>query len=250
MDEPVYVDRDMWEKVVLNLLSNALKFTFDGSISITGRPRRQRSGGHRQRHRDRRSRRGDAAAVRTIPSHRNVRPRSNEGSGIGSGAGEGVGRTARRQHHRRQRRRCAAPRSPSVCRSARRICPSTWSPRRRQPGGLRRSPPYVQEALRWMPGDAGESATLSPPYRADRREHRCRRLRRPARHVACPGRRRQHRHARLLGTAAARRRLRCRRRHRRPAGVCERSAPTVPDLVISDVMMPRLDGLALVAALR
>jgi len=31
---PVYVDRDMWEKIVLNLLSNAYKHTFNGSITV------------------------------------------------------------------------------------------------------------------------------------------------------------------------------------------------------------------------
>jgi signal transduction histidine kinase len=35
LPEPVYVDRDMWEKVVLNLLSNALKSTFEGEIRVS-----------------------------------------------------------------------------------------------------------------------------------------------------------------------------------------------------------------------
>lgn len=38
LPELVFVDREMWEKIVLNLLSNAFKFTFEGAITVRLRP--------------------------------------------------------------------------------------------------------------------------------------------------------------------------------------------------------------------
>ena len=37
LPEPAYVDREMWEKVILNLVSNAFKFTLHGRISVSVR---------------------------------------------------------------------------------------------------------------------------------------------------------------------------------------------------------------------
>ncbi|MFE9653597.1 SpoIIE family protein phosphatase [Micromonospora sp. NPDC006431] len=80
---PVHLDRDMWEKIVLNLVSNAVKFTFEGEIRVRVRP-------------------GDGVAVLTVADtgvgiapeelpqvferfHRvpGVRTRTHEGTGIG-----------------------------------------------------------------------------------------------------------------------------------------------------------------------
>jgi diguanylate cyclase (GGDEF)-like protein len=83
LPEPIYVDPDMWEKIVLNLVSNAFKFTFSGKIAV-------------------RLQWGDGGALLTVsdtgcgvpPEHLprlferfhrvpNARSRTYEGSGIG-----------------------------------------------------------------------------------------------------------------------------------------------------------------------
>ncbi len=38
IEEKIFIDRDMWEKIVFNLLSNAFKFTFQGTVSVSVKP--------------------------------------------------------------------------------------------------------------------------------------------------------------------------------------------------------------------
>ncbi|MEI9941942.1 MAG: ATP-binding protein [Pseudomonadota bacterium] len=83
LGEPIYVDRDMWEKIVLNLLSNALKFTFEGTISVALRLEEQSACLTV-------SDTGTGIEQRELPHlfdrfHRieGARSRSHEGSGIG-----------------------------------------------------------------------------------------------------------------------------------------------------------------------
>jgi len=83
LDEPVYVDPEMWEKIILNLLSNALKFTFSGEIEVAVR---KKSGHVEVSVRDT----GIGIPATQLPHvferfHRveHARGRTHEGSGIG-----------------------------------------------------------------------------------------------------------------------------------------------------------------------
>jgi PAS domain S-box-containing protein len=249
LPELVYVDQEMWEKIVLNLLSNAFKFTFEGEIAVsvrvvksavemtvcdtgTGVPREEIPRLFERFHRV-----------------KGAQGRSYEGSGIGlalvqelvklHGGSVGVESEVGKGSKFIVRVPLGKGHLPADRISARRAS---------DPTGLRRHA-YVEEARRWLPASAdisedfpverpvsdGESTTLTsspddaPAARillaednADMRAYVQRLLR--AQYQVIPV---------SDGEAALR-------------SARERS----PDLILSDVMMPRMDGFGLLKAVR
>jgi signal transduction histidine kinase len=241
LSQPIYVDRDMWEKIVLNLLSNALKFTFQGSISL-------------------RLSMVDDAAVLAISDtgigianeelpkvftrfHRvhNARSRTHEGSGIGLALvhelvrlhGGSISVSSELGHGSTFHVRipCGHAHLPRELIGERRA-PHTAG---------RTAQPFVQEALRWLPPavrelpsgadssahdelpqDLGTASILIADDNADMREYLVRLLS-------------KRWNVRSVGNG------------REALEACESERP---DLILSDVMMPELDGFGLLRRLR
>ena len=151
--EPVFVDREMWEKIVLNLLSNAFKFTFEGEIE-----RRAPAGRRRRR---------AAACATPAPGSPTRRCRASSSGSTGSRTREAARTRAAASGSRWCRswsslhggtvsaRACSARARPSRCRSrrARATCQPTRSAtsRGRWSRPRRGRDPFVEEALRWLP---------------------------------------------------------------------------------------------------
>ncbi|MFS8478764.1 MAG: SpoIIE family protein phosphatase [Micromonosporaceae bacterium] len=227
--EPVYVDRQMWETIILNLVSNAFKHTFVGRIDVT---LREADGAAELTVRDT----GIGIPAEQIPHlferfHRvpGVRARTREGSGIGlSLVSELValhGGTVRVTSEP-GRGSAFTVRIPTG--TAHLPADRIDGDRRADPDRRRHS--YVEEALRWLP-DAPSVATSEPPDHAvvlvaddnaDMRAHLRRALGR-------------HWTVRLAPDGQTALRM-------------ARASP--PDVVVTDVLMPGLDGFGLLRELR
>lgn len=244
LPEPVYIDRDMWEKIVLNLLSNAFKFTLEGGVTVS-----LQWGGEEVKLSVADS--GVGIPPSELPNlferfHRvrGTKARSHEGTGIGlalvqelvrlhggsvqveSREGAGTTFTVRIKtgtaHLPADRVRRSEGNAPA------RSCAT----------------PFIAEAMSWSPDSSGSADSASlPPARSSTE------LAQPLTHAP-----------RVLladDNADMReyvRRLLAGRYQVETAADGEAALAAArarrPDLVLTDVMMPRLNGFELLAALR
>ncbi|MGZ5718393.1 MAG: ATP-binding protein, partial [Burkholderiales bacterium] len=235
LGEPVYVDRSMWEKIVLNLLSNAFKFTFEGEIEVS----LHRAGACAELSvRDT----GTGIAEHDVPRiferfHRieGARGRTYEGSRIGL---ELVQELAKLHD--------GTVRAESTLGRGSRFMVSVPLGHAHLPAahiGAKQASTalganaFAEEALRWLPDELGNespvtadpTAEIGPSERilfADDNAD----LRQYVHHLLSPTHRLQ-----LVADGEA---------------ALAAALENPPELVLTDVMMPRLDGFGLIKALR
>ncbi len=229
--ELAYVDRDIWEKIVLNLLSNAFKFTFTGNIAVT---LRESSAHFELNVRDTGSGIPSDALPRIFDRfHRveTVRGRSFEGSGIGLALVNELCRlhggtiSVQSEIDTGSLFTVSIPKGFAHLPREQVLLDAPHSTHHSS-----RKDSYLAEALSWLP-DAAETPNtthnateriLLADDNADMREY---------------ARRLLGEHFAVEAVADGRAALEAARQRR-------------PELIISDIMMPNLDGYGLLKALR
>jgi signal transduction histidine kinase/DNA-binding response OmpR family regulator len=240
---PAYVDRDMWEKIVLNLVSNAFKYTLEGEVAVT---LRMADGAAQLTVRDT----GIGVPAQEVPRlferfHRveGQRGRTQEGTGIGLALVQELAKlhggtvTATSALGHGTTFTVAIPLGlehlPAERIGAARSVPST---------GVK-ADAFVEEALRWLPDAKGaaepgiEKELLGPEAMSATREHSFVLLADDNADMRDYVRRLLASRYDVEAVADGQTALEVARRRR-------------PDLVLTDVMMPRLDGFGLLRELR
>jgi PAS domain S-box-containing protein len=246
LGEPVYVDRDMWEKVVLNLLSNAFKFTLEGEIEV-----RLRDAGAAVELSVRDT--GTGITEEQLPHiferfHRveGVRARTHEGTGIGLVLVQELvqlhGGTVRVQSAAGQ----GSTFTVTLPKGKAHLPADRIGAARRLASTALAADHYLQEALRWLPPEKDEGGRMkdesNPIHPSSFLLHPSEE--RPRIVWADDNADMRDYVRRLLSSRYAVEAV--------PDGEAALAAVRrqPPDLVLADVMMPRLDGFGLLRELR
>ena len=247
LSEPVFVDRDMWEKIVLNLVSNAFKYTLEGEIHISLRADR---GSAVLSVRDT----GTGIPEEELPNlfnrfHRikEARSRTQEGTGIGLALVQELtklhgGTVGVESVHGK-----GSTFTVTIPLGKAHLPPERIGPRRTMESTALGASPFLEEALRWLPDvlprDAEELIALEDDLDISRHPLTDDKTR--AKVVLADDNADMRDYVRrllmsdyeVIAMADGREALEAVREHK-------------PDLLLTDVMMPNLDGFGLLKALR
>jgi signal transduction histidine kinase/FixJ family two-component response regulator len=240
IDRDVFVDRGMWEKIVLNLLSNAFKFTFEGSVSTT---LRCRDGQVELAVRD--TGVGIPRVFERFYRIEGTLSRSHEGSGIGLALVRDLARLHSGEISVQNNERSGTTFTISVPTGDAHLPANRVRASQETRAAVKHAGPFVTEALRWLPG--GTPRRSRPPPASYPSEDLVPLAIAPlqARIIVADDNSDMREYlTRLLG------------RHWQVDAVADgaqalaSARANVPDLVLTDVMMPNLDGFGLIRALR
>jgi signal transduction histidine kinase len=247
LGNPVYLDREMWEKIVFNLLSNALKYTFTGEIAV--RLRREGAGAVLEV-----ADTGIGIPEKEIPRvferfHRveGSVGRTQEGSGIGLALVQELVTLHGGSVHVASELTRGTTFRVRLCFGAAHLPAERIKTPRAPDSTATHAQSYVQEALRWLPEVPGESDSRvaapsgAPIVTQDRRFGATA----GARIVLADDNADMRNYVRELLSPLYAVEVAADGQQ-----AFEAAAREPPDLILSDVMMPRLDGFGLLKALR